>query len=89
MVLPDCKPADAVPVCERVREELALALQAGGVPSFTASFGVAGDAGDLSLDEIIAVADRSLYEAKAAGRNRTVVAADGVHTPPRATAGVS
>jgi diguanylate cyclase (GGDEF)-like protein len=88
LVLPDCKPADAVPVCERVREELALALQTGSVPPFTASFGVAEAADDLSLDDIIALADRALYEAKAAGRNRTVVAADGVRTPPRTTAGI-
>ncbi len=68
-----------VAVAERVRG----AIQAVGVPHpdgvggvLTASIGVA--AGDDDVDRMLARADGALYEAKRAGRNRTVLAADSV-----------
>jgi diguanylate cyclase (GGDEF)-like protein len=84
IVLPDCRPADAVPVCDRIREELALVLLSGDSPPFTCSFGLAASADDLSFDEIMALADAALYDAKESGRNRVVVHQDGMRTAPRA-----
>lgn len=57
----------------RIQEHLVLALSAGSVPPFTASFGVA-DAGDVdSLEDLCLVADAALFRAKREGRNRVVV----------------
>jgi diguanylate cyclase (GGDEF)-like protein len=70
---------EAVAVAERVR----AAVEAAAVPHpdgvngmLTASIGVA--AGDDDVDRMLARADGALYEAKRAGRNRTVLAADSV-----------
>ncbi|MEM6819929.1 MAG: sensor domain-containing diguanylate cyclase [Pseudomonadota bacterium] len=60
-------------VAERARENLeALKIDADGVPvSVTASFGVAfGSAQSDSLAQLLAQADKMLYEAKAKGRNQ-------------------
>jgi len=76
IVLPDCSTATATNVLERVRERLALALTTGRVPSFTVSFGLASSADADTFDEVVAVADHALFAAKAAGRNRVVVAVD-------------
>lgn len=39
----------------------------------TASFGVAALAGSMPVEDAIGRADRAMYEAKAAGRNRVVL----------------
>jgi diguanylate cyclase (GGDEF)-like protein len=72
VLLPDCDPASAHAVLERVRTELQTAVLQSGLPPFTVSFGVAPDDPDLGLDEIIARADAALYRAKEAGRDRIV-----------------
>jgi diguanylate cyclase (GGDEF)-like protein len=74
IVLPDCDTAVAIGVLERVRESLALALNAGRVPRFTVTFGVASSAYAPDFEAIVAIADQALLEAKAAGRNRVAVA---------------
>jgi len=59
---------------ERLRAataETPIETRAGGV-SVTVSIGVAVSAGDATVDEVVAAADRALYEAKAQGRNRVV-----------------
>jgi len=60
---------------EHVRGLVALPNEDGvGLPSITASFGVAQLSSDtLSLRDAMERADRSLYQAKREGRNRTVI----------------
>ena len=74
IVLPNCDAAEATGVLERVRETLALVFGAGRVPPFTVTFGVATSSYASDFDEIVAIADRTLLEAKTAGRNRVAVA---------------
>jgi diguanylate cyclase (GGDEF)-like protein len=73
IVLPGCDIAEAGLVCERIRESLGRATQSGDTPEFTASFGLAASAEDLTLEQLISCADSALYEAKRTGRDRAVV----------------
>jgi diguanylate cyclase (GGDEF)-like protein len=73
----DCSAEDALNLAERVRTALArAAFTAADGKAFyvTASFGVVtASAGDVSRTEaLVRVADRALYRAKAAGRNRVI-----------------
>ncbi len=74
IVLPDCTSEIATVVFERLRERLAIALTDGRIPSFTVSFGLASSADADTFEEVVAVADLALLAAKAAGRNRVVLA---------------
>jgi diguanylate cyclase (GGDEF)-like protein len=67
VALPGCDGPDAVRLAERLRQVMP--------DDQTCSIGVAGWCADESATALIARADRALYEAKAAGRNRIVVAA--------------
>jgi diguanylate cyclase (GGDEF)-like protein len=73
LVLVDgCGPDDAVLVGERVRETVEAA-QPGGLP-VTCSVGVGSAAGEaIDFDALFGAADRALYEAKRAGRNRVTL----------------
>ena len=78
VILPKASLADAVQRADALRDGLrTLSDPAGsvGIPSMTISVGVAAfpDHGATS-DQILAAADKALYRAKAAGRNRVVVA---------------
>ncbi len=66
----------AVEVGERVRRAVsALDLRRIGVPGVSVSVGVAvADGEEVALDVVIDEADRALYRAKRAGRNRVVAA---------------
>lgn len=74
LVLPNCSLRDALLVAEHVRVGLAatrLSHPDRAVGGVTASFGVAATGhGIATPDALIAAADRALYAAKAAGRNR-------------------
>jgi len=70
--------AEAAAALERVREHLALAIGAGPVPGFTASFGVSHCDDWANLDEMLRAADNALFRAKREGRDR--VAVDGLLT---------
>ena len=77
IVLPDTDPGEIVNAAERFRQAIAegpFECSVGPVP-VTASFGaaLAADIDDQTPDRLYTSADRALYEAKAAGRNRTVV----------------
>lgn len=76
LLLSDIAPADAGDVVERIRSEVeGIRIDDRPDLAFTASFGVAGFEGDdLSFGQILQRADRALYDAKNAGRNRTVIA---------------
>lgn len=74
VVFPSCSTLDAAAAVERVRESLALSLAAGGVPAFTASFGVADSNADETIEGIVGAAEGALHRAKEQGRNRVVVA---------------
>ncbi len=67
---------DATQVLDRLRGNLARQAGSGGVPPFTASFGVAMFPDhSLSFDELIQIADKALYRAKESGRDRVSVGA--------------
>lgn len=69
---------------ERLAEKLRLLFRehrGAGVPGFSASFGIAALAPDDDLDSLFARADRALYQAKQAGRDRVVL-----HQPEKSTA---
>lgn len=71
--LPDASPSDATECAERLRQTIAKGRLPGlGTRSVTASFGVATirEAGDWA--SLYKMADSRLYQAKAAGRDRTV-----------------
>ncbi len=75
IVLPRASPEHAVAMAERLRAamEKAPMYHDKGKIHFTASFGVALMSAQAdSLDQLLAEADRALYDAKAGGRNRVV-----------------
>jgi diguanylate cyclase (GGDEF)-like protein/PAS domain S-box-containing protein len=77
VILPKASLADAVQRAEALRDGLRSLENPSGeaVPTVTISVGVAAFPNQgLSSDEVLAAADRALYRAKAAGRNRVVVA---------------
>jgi diguanylate cyclase (GGDEF)-like protein len=69
MVLHDLGPDEAVAVIERLRVTLHEPGD-GGMPSFTASFGISCTDGHSGFDELLRRADRALYRSKNDGRDR-------------------
>ena len=78
ILLPACPIAEAVQVVERIGTRLAARLASGGLPAFTASFGVASSDQAADFEQVVALADGALLQAKAAGRDQ-VVLAGGAH----------
>ena len=79
VVLPHAGLAQAKVVAERIRrriESVAVSLPGGGFVRPTASLGVAVLAGGGDKAALIAAADAALYDAKRAGKNRTVCAGE-------------
>lgn len=77
LLLPETDRGEALQIAERLRQRLAdLRIEHDDQAlSLTASFGVtAREPADRKLDSMMRRADRALYEAKAAGRDRTAVA---------------
>jgi two-component system, cell cycle response regulator len=85
VALPSTGPEGATVVAERVREAIQgfTIRHAGATIPVTASIGVATLRAGESLDALIDRADRAMYDAKSAGRNRVVVYEE--PPPPPAT----
>jgi diguanylate cyclase (GGDEF)-like protein len=77
MLLPETDATQAQVVADRLRQELnQRPLTDGGGLTLTVSIGVAQAAVSMpNIDALMKAADRGLYQAKAAGRDRAVVAA--------------
>jgi diguanylate cyclase (GGDEF)-like protein/PAS domain S-box-containing protein len=76
--LPGTDNNEAARLAERIRERLstlAFGMSIGSPFSVTATFGVAGSEPDVDAKEVMEAADRALYRAKSAGRNRVMVEA--------------
>jgi diguanylate cyclase (GGDEF)-like protein len=81
ILLPETQQKEAVEVAERLRVAIALAkvpLESGGLPlQFTVSIGVTSLAAkEDNLDVLLNRADKALYAAKEAGRNKVSVAVE-------------
>lgn len=76
LLLPDTRLSQSAAVMTRIKRELAARpLEENGTRvAITFSGGVAQLGESESLDEIVARADAAMYQAKAAGKNRVVVA---------------
>lgn len=73
LYLPELSAIDAAEPLDRIRQNLAAACRRFGGPAFTVSIGVVDVAAASSLDELVSLADASLYTAKEQGRDRVVV----------------
>jgi diguanylate cyclase (GGDEF)-like protein len=72
VLLPDCTSSQAEAFAERVR--LALATdQPAELPTVAVSAGILSKLAPIGVDELLQGADSALYDAKRAGRDRTVV----------------
>jgi diguanylate cyclase (GGDEF)-like protein len=77
IVMPNTDPPGAVQAAERLRRETSRRLRGLVPPTITVSIGVAATShGVLDARALLGAADRGLYAAKAAGRNRTVLHPD-------------
>jgi len=83
--VPAAGPERAMALAERIRAAVAVPAPAadGLPPRITVSIGVAVSAADgEALDQLVVEADRALYDAKRAGRNRCVLAGAWSDVPP-------
>jgi diguanylate cyclase (GGDEF)-like protein len=74
LVLPEAAPGEALRVADRLRATVE-AMHHDDLPRITMSAGVAEMVDDRAVEALYADADRALYEAKRAGRNRVCRAA--------------
>jgi diguanylate cyclase (GGDEF)-like protein len=72
MVFPHTTAKGAAVVCDRIRSELAASFIDDGVPRFTVSIGVADTDDGATFDELLAVIERAVVHAEAAGHDLVV-----------------
>ena len=72
MVFPETTAKGAAVVCDRIRSELAGSFIDHGVPRFTVSIGVADTDDGATFDELLAVIERAVVHAEAAGHDLVV-----------------
>ena len=82
----DLDATQARDVIDRIRLELSARLSTSDLPGFTASFGIVAADCCASLEDAVRLADDSLYQAKAQGRNCSVIASTETTIPGTATA---
>ena len=70
----DLEPSQARDAIDRIRLELAARLSTSDLPAFTVSFGIVAADACASLEDAVRLADDALYEAKAQGRNCSIIA---------------
>jgi diguanylate cyclase (GGDEF)-like protein len=71
---PSLDPMQARDTLDRIRLELAVRLSTSDLPGFTVSYGIVATDECASLEQAVRLADDALYEAKALGRDRSVIA---------------
>nr|WP_319515234.1 diguanylate cyclase [uncultured Cohaesibacter sp.] len=77
ILLSDIKRDQIFQTAERIRSEVEksqILLPTGECETITVSIGATGFANGLSFNDIVGQADRALYQAKASGRNKVVMA---------------
>jgi two-component system, cell cycle response regulator len=78
VIMPETDAAGAFVVAERLRQVVSLeAPRTAGPISLSIGVAVAGDAAAVNASDLVAAADRALYAAKQAGRDRVVAAGVG------------
>jgi diguanylate cyclase (GGDEF)-like protein/PAS domain S-box-containing protein len=80
ILLPRLDRFEAVPVLDRIRQNLAKA-HPGETPRFTISFGVTDSSQAEGIEQLIHVADSGLYAAKQAGRDRVSIGEPAAEPP--------
>ncbi len=70
----DLNPAQTLDIIDRIRLGLSARLSTSDLPAFTVSFGIVDTDGCATLEHAIRLADDALYEAKAQGRDRSIIA---------------
>lgn len=70
----DLDPAHTRDVIDRIGLELAARLSTSDLPGFTVSYGIVAADACASLEDAVRLADDALYEAKANGRNCSIIA---------------
>src|SRR5208283_3660498 len=88
IAFPDCSAVDAGRALNTVRAQLDAAITVGGLPKFTASFGITDAEPGEELTTVLRRADGALMTAKHQGRDRVVLhdavgAATSVDEEPR------
>ena len=73
IVLPRAEVPEAIEAMGRIREGLAHTTGRGDTPTFTSSFGIAHSSDAADLDDLVQRADRALFAAKDAGRDRICI----------------
>jgi diguanylate cyclase (GGDEF)-like protein len=73
IVLPRAEIPEAIEAMGRIREGLEHTTSRGDTPTFTASFGIAHSSDAADLDDLVQRADRALFAAKDAGRDRICI----------------
>jgi diguanylate cyclase (GGDEF)-like protein len=73
IVFPDCSAIDAMRALDTVRAQLDAAITVGGLPKFTASFGITDTEPSEDLTAALGRADDALRAAKRQGRDRVIL----------------